>query len=124
MSHKCAGVKRDGSHCSATVNGPSRFCWLHAPENRDQRRRIASKAGRSDGSHRRQITAIKGRLLEIADAVTVGELEPRCATASVQALNAILRAVALEQELGAAAELTRRLERISELEKEARRWSA
>jgi hypothetical protein len=123
MAAQCQGEKRDGSRCSATVNGPSSYCWLHAPENADRRRQIASKAGRSDGGHRREIQSVKGQLRAIANAVVAGELEPRAATAGVQALNAYLRAVQLDREIGAAAALDERLRAVEALEKESRRWA-
>jgi hypothetical protein len=96
---------------------------LHDPENAVRRREIASKAGRSDGGHRREIQSVKGQLRGIADSVVAGDLDPKAATAGVQALNAVLRAVALDREIGAAVALDERLRAVEALEKESRKWA-
>ena len=67
MSGRCAGTKRDGSPCTATVEPPQRFCWWHDPANADKRRRAASKAGKSKPS--RELVGIKQRLSDLADDV-------------------------------------------------------
>jgi hypothetical protein len=30
---RCAGTKRDGAPCTATVEPPQRYCWWHDPAN-------------------------------------------------------------------------------------------
>ena len=57
MALRCAGIKRDGSPCTAAVEPPQRFCWWHDPANADKRRRAASKAGKAKPS--RELAGIK-----------------------------------------------------------------
>lgn len=95
--HQCAGKKRDGSQCTATVNPPQTYCWWHSEENAAQRKRAAAKGGRARGNS--EIHDIKRQLRDIADAVLGGELDTKQATTAVQALNCLLRGLEVEYRL-------------------------
>ena len=69
----CAGTKRDGSKCTATVEPPQTYCWWHDPENAEARRRAASKAGKSRPS--RELPGIKSQLQDLTRDVLAGDLE-------------------------------------------------
>jgi hypothetical protein len=69
----CAGTKRDGSPCTATVEPPQRFCWWHNPENAEQRRRAASKGGSGRASN--EVRELRERLKTLTDQVIEGDLE-------------------------------------------------
>ena len=71
---QCAGTKRDGSPCTATVEPPQRFCWWHDPKHADERRRAASKGGSSRPS--REGRTLKADLRDLIKRVESGELEP------------------------------------------------
>jgi hypothetical protein len=44
---RCSFLKPSGERCKGTATGPHGLCWAHAPENAEQRRRMASKAARA-----------------------------------------------------------------------------
>ena len=44
---RCAGTKRNGERCTATVEPPQTLCWWHDPANAEKRRRAASRGGRA-----------------------------------------------------------------------------
>jgi len=81
---RCAGTKRDGSPCTATVEAPKRFCWWHDAANADQRRRAASKAGKAKPS--RELGSVKARLLDIADDVLAERTDKGVAAVASQVL--------------------------------------
>lgn len=108
MSVRCAGTKRDGAPCTATVEPPQQFCWWHDPANADKRRRAASKAGKSKPS--RELAGIKQRLSDLADDVLEGRQDKGVAAVASQVLNVYLRAVSVELKAREQLELIERLE--------------
>ncbi len=64
---RCAGSKPDGSPCERIVPGSQSHCYSHDPDRADERRRAASKAGKSKPN--RDVADIKRRLSELADSV-------------------------------------------------------
>lgn len=123
MMVKCGGSKRDGSPCTATVEAPKVYCWWHDPANAAERRRNASKAGKSKPS--RELSGIKARLSGFADDVLAGRTDKGVGAVVSQVLNVYLRAVSVELKVKEAAELE---ERIAALEvnkaKKGERWGA
>lgn len=122
MSGQCAGTKRDGAPCTATVSGADEYCWLHDPANAEERRRAASRAGASRGPRAAENIAggYRLRLSTIADDVIAGELDPKRAAAATQALNIALRALSVEHEHRIGGELERRIRSLEE----SQRWAS
>ena len=125
MSIRCAGTKRDGTPCTATVEPPQRFCWWHDPANADKRRRAASKAGKAKPN--RELASIKRRLSDLADDVLTGAVDKGVAAVASQVLNVYLRAVSVELKVNEQLELIERLESLEEgleQQKGGGRWRA
>ena len=117
---RCAGTKRDGSPCTATVEPPQTHCWWHDPANADKRRRAASKAGKSKPS--RELAGIKQRLSDLADDVLEGRKDRGVAAVASQVLNVYLRAGSVELKAREQLELIERLEALEEqLERKGQR---
>jgi hypothetical protein len=125
LAVSCGGTKRDGSPCTATVEPPQRFCWWHDPANAQQRRRAASKAGKSKPS--RELVGIKHRLSDLADDVLEEKVDKGVAAVASQVLNVYLRVVSMEMKLREVEELERRMEELEALvaaRKERTSWGA
>ena len=103
----CAGTKRNGEGCTATVEPPQQYCWWHDPANAEQRRRAASKGGR--GKPNRDVADIKRRLSELADGVLDSSVDRGVGAVASQILNVYLRAVTVELRVLEAQELEERL---------------
>jgi hypothetical protein len=119
----CAGTKRDGSQCTASVEPPQRYCWWHDPDNAEERRRAASKAGKSRPT--RELPAIKAQLQDLTERVLAGDLETGRAAVANQLINTRLRAIEQERKNRETEDLEARieaLERTQERAKGARRW--
>ena len=107
---RCAGIKRDGGRCAAIVDGS--FCYQHDPARAEERRRNASRAGKSRPS--RELVGIKQRLSDLADDVLEGSVDKGVAAAASQVLNVYLRAISVELKAREQMELTERLEALEE----------
>jgi hypothetical protein len=119
----CAGNKRDGSRCTATVEPPQTYCWWHDPDNAEERRRAASKAGKSRSN--RELPDVKAQLQDLTRDVLAGDLETGRAAVANQLINTRLRAIEQQRKNKETEELEARieaLERASEQEKGVRPW--
>jgi hypothetical protein len=119
----CAGYKRDGSRCTATVEPPQTYCWWHDPQNAEARRRAASKAGKSRPN--RELVGVKAQLQDLTRDVLAGDLETGRAAVANQLINTRLRAIEQERKNRETEDLEARieaLERASEAKKGAGRW--
>ena len=67
MTGICAGTKRSGGRCTAVVSGSNDYCYQHDPDRGGERRRNASRAGKSAGG--REIKDLKRRISEVVDTV-------------------------------------------------------
>jgi len=70
---RCAAIKRDGGRCTAIVRPPQTHCYQHDPARAEERRRAASRAGKSKPS--REVADIKSMLRDLAERVLAGEVE-------------------------------------------------
>jgi hypothetical protein len=120
----CAGTKRNGEGCTATVEPPQRYCWWHDPANADERRRAASRGGRSKPN--REIRDLKRELEDLAKGILDGSVERSNAAVVNQILNTRLRAIELERKIREQDELEERLAALeqSQEQKGGSRWGA
>ncbi len=122
---QCLGTKRNKERCTATVEPPQTYCWWHDPANAEQRRRAASKGGKSKPN--RDVADVKRRLTEMADGVLDGSVEKGVGAVASQILNVYLRAVSVELKVLETQELEARVEELSEAferQQETRRHGA
>ena len=114
MSAVCPAVTRSGSRCTQSVRGPSGYCHLHDPARAEERRRAASRAGKSKPS--REIVALKVRISEVVDAVLDGRQDRGRGAVAIQGLNALRAVLALEREIRQQDDLEARLEALEAAE--------
>ena len=75
MMPQCRAIKQNGERCTLPAKGQHGVCWAHDPANAAQRRRTASRGGRSKPS--REIVEIKTLLSGLTNRVLGGEgVEP------------------------------------------------
>ena len=119
----CAGIKRDGSRCTVTVEPPQTHCWWHSPEHSEERRRAAAGGGRAKAN---PLTKALHALLEDLTERTVGGSVPTArAAVAAQLVNTRIRLIEVERRLDRTRELEERVEdlhrRLSEARRE-KRW--
>ena len=105
---QCAGTKRDGSPCTATVEPPQSHCWWHDPKNAAERRRAASRGGRSRPS--REVRLIKEEIKDTIAGVKDGSLDRNTARAMFTGYSVLLDYIKLERGVYVEEELAARLE--------------
>jgi hypothetical protein len=119
---RCAGIKRDGGRCTVIVKGPDEYCYAHDPGRAAERRRNASRAGRSKPS--RDLANVKAQLQSLADEVLAGEQDRSAAAVAGQLLNIKLRAIEVERKVKETDELAERIEALERAQEGGRRWGA
>jgi len=116
---RCQGIKRDGGRCTLSVPPGVQWCFNHDPARAQERRRNASKAGKSTGG--RETRGLKRRILEVVDAVLEGSQDRGRAAVAIQGFNALRGVIDLELKVREQEEI---LERIEALEKNLERKGA
>jgi hypothetical protein len=108
---KCTAITRGGSRCKGIAIDSSDYCHAHHPDRAEQRKLAASRGGKRAGRGRPQaeISDIKRRLSELADAALEGEVDKGVAAVTSQILNVYLRAVSVELKVKEQQELEVRL---------------
>ena len=119
MMSVCAGITRAGTRCTQSVDPGLIYCHHHDPARADERKRAASRAGKSKPS--RELQALKDQLQDVANRTLSGELEPKRVAVAVQALNVKIRALDLERRWKEVLDLEGRIERLENVEDQ--RWS-
>jgi hypothetical protein len=121
----CAGIKRDGTRCTAGVSPGAQWCYNHDPARASERKRNAARGGKAKAAG--ELAEIKGRLSDLADDVLEGRQDKAIGAVVSQILNVYLRAVSVELKAREQLELTARLEALEEAlesKKGDRRWGA
>jgi hypothetical protein len=118
---RCPATKRDGAQCTTIVKPPQTHCYQHDPERAEERRRNASRAGRS-GS--REIKDLKRRISEVIDAVLEGSQDRGRAAVAIQGFNALRGVLELERKIRELDDLEARIEALEQPEEGERRWGA
>ncbi len=117
---RCVGSKPDNSPCERIVPGSQTLCFSHDPGRAAERKRNASRGGRSGGGGRGsgELAEIKALLSELTNRVIGGEgveaLETGRAAVANQLLGTLLRAVELERKVREQDELEQRISELSE----------
>jgi hypothetical protein len=91
---QCSAVKPNGARCERIVGASQRYCYAHDPMRSEERKRAASRAGRSKGNQ--ELKEIKQRLKTLAEDMLAGRVERADAIAVNQCLNTLLRALGME----------------------------
>ncbi len=110
---QCSGIKRDGGRCTVVVGPSQTHCYQHDPRRAEDRRRNASKGGKSKGN---QSLAKLDRLLEdlAADALG-GKVERSVAAVVNQIINTRVRLLEVERKIKETEELEVRLEALEDV---------
>jgi hypothetical protein len=105
---RCQGIKRDGGRCTVAVAAGVNWCFNHDPARAGERRRNASRAGKSAGG--REIRDLKRRISEVIEGVLEGSQDRGRAAVAIQGFNALRGVLDLELKAREQQELIERLE--------------
>jgi hypothetical protein len=107
---RCRETKANGEPCKAPATGQQGYCWAHAPENAEKRRRIASKAARSKGN--REVATLKEEIKRVIADVKAGGLDRNDAAVMIQGYRALKDFIALERQVRETDELATEIEEL------------
>ncbi len=107
----CLGTKRDGGPCTASVELPQTHCWWHDDKNAAQRRRAASRGGKSRPS---RVTKDLHLLLErLTERVLAGDIPPYPGSVAGQLIGVRLRLLEYERRVRETDTLELRVEELA-----------
>ena len=116
---QCTAIKANGQRCTLAAKGQQSLCWMHDPANAEQRRRTASRGGKSRVN--RELTAIKVRLSGLVDDVLAERVSTGAAAVAGQLLNAHLRALETERRWRELGEIEERIAALEQRQEGSRR---
>jgi hypothetical protein len=96
---RCAAITRAGERCKLDATSGS-YCWSHAPENAQERKRRAArggKAARSRSASGEELRQVKQGVRTVVAAVLRGRLDKGRGAVALQGYNTLLRAVEVGQ---------------------------
>jgi septal ring factor EnvC (AmiA/AmiB activator) len=108
--NQCRGVKPNGERCTLTVEPPRSYCWHHAPERAEQRRRATSKGG--SGRVSSEVRQLRQRLKNLTDQVIEGDLETSRGAVANQLITTQIKLLEYERRTKDLDDLLERLERL------------
>lgn len=128
---RCARIKANGERCKGTAIEGAEWCYSHDPDHEEERRRSASKAGKTGGRGRSgsssELEEIKDLISGLTRQVLAGEQQTGRAAVAAQLINTRLRAVELERKIKETEELEARLEELERAtgsQRGGKRWGA
>ncbi len=108
----CRATKANGDPCKGSVQPPDAYCWAHHPTNAEQRRRTASRGGKSKPS--REIRAFKQEVRDLIAAVENGVQDRADAAVMLQGYRLLKDLVELERRVRELDELEARIEQLEQ----------
>ena len=109
---RCAGTKRDGGQCTTIVKPPLIYCYQHDPDRAEERKRNASRAGKSTGA--KDIRDLKRSISEVIEGVLDGSQDRGRAAVAIQGFNALRGVLELERKIKETDELETRIEALEQ----------
>lgn len=122
MMARCAGTTRDGRQCTAIVKPPQTYCYQHDPARSEERRRNASRAGKSAGG--REIRDLKKRISLVIEAVLEGSQDRGRAEVAIQGFNALRGVLEPERKIKETDELEALIEALEQTQEGGQAWGA
>ena len=117
---RCQGIKRDGGRCTLGVPPGVQWCFNHDPARAEERRRNASRAGKSAGG--REIRELKRRISDVVDTVLEGSQDRGRAAVAIQGFNALRGVLELERKIRELDELEARIAALEQPQEGSRQW--
>jgi hypothetical protein len=110
---QCAGIKRDGGRCTVVVGPGQSHCYAHDPNRSQERRRNASRGGKSKGNG--ELAYLKKQVRDLVSDVLCGKVDKGRAAVANQLYNTLIRAIEQERKQRELEELAGRLEALEQV---------
>jgi hypothetical protein len=117
----CSGIKRSGGRCTLSVEPGKTFCHHHDPSRAEERKRAASRAGKSKPS--KVIKDLHELLEDLTTKVIDGELETSKGAVANQLVSTRIRLLEHERRIREEEEILERIELLEQAQQGGgRRW--
>lgn len=114
---RCSAITKAGERCKGDATHGS-YCWSHAPETAELRKRNASRGGRSGGNGRTSGTSemveVKREIRRVIRNVQIGEVDRGVGAVAFQGYNCLLKALEIERKIKEQEEVLERIEVLEE----------
>ena len=124
---RCEAITRSGSQCKADALPGATWCYSHHPDKAEERRRNASKGGRTGGNGRpsalAEVQDAKNNVKSVLSGLLRGQIEPRLGGVLLSGFNVLARLIEQERRIRADEELEGRIEALEEMAEEEHRWA-
>jgi hypothetical protein len=110
---RCAGIKRDGGRCAVVVGPGQSHCYQHDPKRSGERKRNASRGGRSKGHG--ELGELRKQIRDLAACVLDGTADRGRAAVANQLYNTLIRAIEQERKQRELEQIAARLEDLEEV---------
>lgn len=120
---RCNAITSGGDRCKLDATSGS-YCWSHAPENAEERKRRARRGGKARGAS--ELSEVKREIRAVVSDVLDGRVERGVGAVVFQGFNCLLKAVEVEKRIRDQDELLARLEALEASRgehKDGRRWA-
>ncbi len=115
---RCRENKPDGTPCERIVPASQDYCYSHDPGRAAERKRNASRGGRSKGTG--ELSDLKRQLKDLAADVLKDDVDKGRASVANQILNTVIRAIEQERKQRELEEMAERLDALEEVLKTRR----
>ncbi len=128
----CGRIKANGERCKGEAMPGAEWCYSHHPDYQGERRRNASRGGRSGGRGRPsagdEVSWIRRMLREVVVDVSTGKMDRSRAAVAIQGLNALRGLLETEYRIKEAQEFEGRIaaleERLAEQGSKREHWAS
>ncbi len=110
MSPQCSRIKGNGERCQASATAANGLCWHHDPTNAERRRRMASRAGSSNGGG--EIRDLKQEVRDLIADVKAGDQDRSDAAVMLQGYRVLKDLVELERRVKETDQLAAQIEEL------------
>ena len=112
QTERCSFIKPNGERCGGAATGSQGYCWAHAPENAEQRRRQASRAAKSKGN--REVATLKAEIKQVISDVKAKDLDRNDAQAKIAGYRTMRDFIELERRVKETDELAAEIAELKE----------
>jgi hypothetical protein len=121
---RCAAIAKGGECCKLDATSGS-YCWSHAPENAEARKRRGRRGGKSRGAS--ELSEVKREIRNVVTDVLEGRVERGVGAVVFQGYNTLLKAVEVERRIREEEELLARIDQLEQSQEQkgdSKRWGA
>ena len=121
---RCSAITRGGERCKLDATNGS-YCWSHAPENADARKRRGRRGGKARGAS--ELSEVKREIRTVISDVLEGRVERGVGAVVFQGYNTLLKAAEVDRRIREEEELLARIEQLEQTQdqqKGGRKWQA